>query len=588
MTLTISGGNSVTLDFSSLADTGTDSQTLAFGSSNTATQTTLEIAGGNSLTLQASGSLLFSQTGTSTLELTVAETDASKIIDSDGDTQIEVERGSDDDTIRLSTAGVERMQIGSDVTNITTDLSVTATDTTLNSNLTVANTTALGSDLTVTGNTAIMGDLGVASNATVTGTLEVTGNTTLTSDLAVTGSTTLTDLAVTGNAVLAGDLTFRGNTRTDGTLTANSTTTLNAALVDGVGSPGGLGQYLSSTGTRTQWLPIAQTDSQTLAFGSSNTATQTTLEIAGGNSLTLQASGSLLFSQTGTSTLELTVAETDASKIIDSDGDTQIEVERGNDDDTIRLSTAGVERMQIGSDVTNITTDLSVTATDTTLNSNLTVANTTALGSDLTVTGNTAITGDLGVASNATVTGTLEVTGNTTLTSDLVVVGNTTLARTTLSGVLLDSYGRVGGSGEVLTSTGTSTQWVTTGALPAGRDGSGFLVASGVPNTNVTSSTFYVDSATGDEYYNTGGASWTLLPSSDNQTLTASALSATNTMTLTISGGNSVTLDFSSLADTGTDSQTLAFGSSNTATANNFRDRRREQFNLTGEWEFVV
>ena len=137
MNLAISGGNSVTLNLSSLAYTGTDSQTLAFGSGTT-TQTTLAIDGGNSLTLQASGSLLFSQTGTSTLELTVAETDASKIIDSDGDTQIEVERGNDDDTIRLSTAGVERMQIGSDVTNITTDLSVTATDTTLNSNLTVA------------------------------------------------------------------------------------------------------------------------------------------------------------------------------------------------------------------------------------------------------------------------------------------------------------------------------------------------------------------------------------------------------------------------------------------------------------------
>ena len=119
----------------------------------------------------------------------------------------------------------------------------------------------------------------------------------------------MTDLAVTGNAVLAGDLTFRGNTRTDGTLTANSTTTLNAALVDSVGSPGGLGQYLSSTGTRTQWLPIAQTDSQTLAFGSSNTATQTTLEIAGGNSLTLQASGVLSFTQTGTDTLALAVPQ---------------------------------------------------------------------------------------------------------------------------------------------------------------------------------------------------------------------------------------------------------------------------------------
>ena len=178
----------------------------------------------------------------------------------------------------------------------------------------------------------------------------------------------------------------------------------------------------TQTGTDTLALEVPQalldatnTDSQTLAFGNNATTTQTTLEIADGNSLTLQASGSLLFSQTGTSTLELSVAESDASKIIDSDGDTQIEVERGIDDDTLRFSTEGVERMQIGSDVATITTDL-------------------------------------------------------------VVSGNTTLATTTLSGVLMDSYGQVGVDGEVLTSTGTGTIWKSTGELPEGRDGAGFLV----------------------------------------------------------------------------------------------------------------
>ena len=70
----------------------------------------------------------------------------------------------------------------------------------------------------------------------------------------------------------------------------------------------------TQTGTDTLALEVPQalldatnTDSQTLAFGNNATSTQTTLAIADGNSLTLQASGSLLFSQTGTSTLELSV-----------------------------------------------------------------------------------------------------------------------------------------------------------------------------------------------------------------------------------------------------------------------------------------
>ena len=105
-----------------------------------------------------------------------------------------------------------------------------------------------------------------------------------------------------------------------------------------------------------------------------------------------------------------------------------------------------------------------------------------------------------------------------------------------------------------------------TGELSAGRDGAGFLVGEGQPLSYVNSPTFYVNKLNGDEYYNEGGGnSWTLLPS-DNQTLTASSLSANSTMTLAISGGNSVTLDLSSLAGTGIDSQTLAFGNNATAT----------------------
>ena len=86
-------------------------------------------------------------------------------------------------------------------------------------------------------------------------------------------------------------------------------------------------------------------------------------------------------------------------------------------------------------------------------------ANTTVTGT-LAVSGNTTITGELWVDNNATVTGTLEVTGNTTVTSDLTVQGSTTLATTTLGAVLRDYDGDVGTDGQVLSTTGTSTQWV--------------------------------------------------------------------------------------------------------------------------------
>ena len=108
MTLSVSDGNTITLDFSSLASgsntdsqtinaalvgtdlqlrlenttstetvdlsslsggTNTDSQTLALDTLATSTQTTLTISDGNAISLTASGSIRFTQTGTSVLEI---------------------------------------------------------------------------------------------------------------------------------------------------------------------------------------------------------------------------------------------------------------------------------------------------------------------------------------------------------------------------------------------------------------------------------------------------------------------------------------------------------------------------------------
>ena len=108
-TLSIRDGNTVSVNLSTLAGgSNTDSQTLAFGNSATTTQTTLTIAGGNALSLQATSALTFNQTTTNTLEMIVATVDTTRLVDADGDTQIQVEEGGNDDTIRFDTAGTER------------------------------------------------------------------------------------------------------------------------------------------------------------------------------------------------------------------------------------------------------------------------------------------------------------------------------------------------------------------------------------------------------------------------------------------------------------------------------------------------
>ena len=96
----------------------------------------------------------------------------------------------------------------------------------------------------------------------------------------------------------------------------------------------------------------------------------------------------------------LSTAEAGAFNLIDIDGDTQVQVEESPDDDTIRLDAAGVEIATF-------------TSTD------------------------------------------------TTIANDLTVQGSSSLATTTLGAVLQDYEGDAGTAGQVLSSTGTSTNWIS-------------------------------------------------------------------------------------------------------------------------------
>ena len=102
---------------------------------------------------------------------------------------------------------------------------------------------------------------------------------------------------------------------------------------------------------------------------------------------------------------------------------------------------------------------LSDGSTTTSLTTELLVGNNATVTGTLAVSDNATITGALVVENNATVTGTLAVTGNTTVTGDVVVEGSTTLSTTTLGAVLQDYEGDNGAAGQVLSSTGTSTNW---------------------------------------------------------------------------------------------------------------------------------
>ena len=457
-----------------LAEAVQIAQTLAYGNSSSATQTTLAITDGNALTLTATGSLSFNQTGTNTLELIGSAVGGS---------------GTDSQTIAYGNSS-------------------SATQTTL------AITDGNALTLTATGS--------LSFNQTSTNTLELVGagidtsnanfdNLTASTTLTALGDSNLATTTITGPLTTSGAVTNNGNLTNNGAVTNNATTTLKGALVDSNGNVGTAGQHLSSTGTATAWVtPTSGTDSQTIAYGNSATTTQTTLVITDGNALTLTATGSLSFNQTSTNTLELVGAGIDtsnasfdnltvsttltalgdsnlASTTITGPLTTSSSVTNNGPVTNNATTTLGGALVDASGDVgtagqvlssTGTSTNwvdsfapISGTATNSTLHWNGTAwVENTGLQSDGTST--TSLTTELIVANNATVTGTLEVTGNTTLTADLYVGANSTASgtltansTTTLKAALVDGAASSGTAGRVLTSTGTSTLWAVNTTL---------------------------------------------------------------------------------------------------------------------------
>ena len=304
MTLAISNGNSVTLDLSSLAGTGTDSQTLAFGIGTT-TQTTLEIADGNSLTLQASGALSFSQTGTDTLALEVPQalldatnTDSQTLSFGESATSTQTTLSiADGNSLTLQASGaLSFTQTGTDT------LALEVPQALLDATNTDSQTLSFGNNATSTQTTLAIAD-GNSLTLQASGALSFTQ--TGTDTLALEVPQALLEATNTDSQTLS----FGNNA------TATQTT---LEIADGnsltLQASGALS--FTQTGTDTLALEVPQalldatnTDSQTLSFGNNATSTQTTLEIADGNSLTLQASGALSFTQTGTDTLALEVPQ---------------------------------------------------------------------------------------------------------------------------------------------------------------------------------------------------------------------------------------------------------------------------------------
>ena len=211
-------------------------------------------------------------------------------------------------------------------------------------------------------------------------------------------------------------------------------------------------------------------------------------------------------------------------------------------------------------------------STTTSLTTELLVGNNATVTGTLEVSDNATITGALVVENNATVTGTLAVTGNTTVTGDVVVEGSTSLATTTLGAVLQDYEGDKGTAGQVLSSTGTSTNWVDNFAPDAGTvtntslrwNGTAWVENQGFQSDGSATTSLTTELQVGNNATVTG-----TLEVSDNATITGALVvenNATVTGTLAVTGNTTVTGDLVVAANT-TASGTLTANSTTTLNA---------------------
>ena len=257
-----------------------------------------------------------------------------KIIDDDGDTQIQVEETSDEDIIRFDTAGTQRMVIKD------------------NGYVEIASRLGLGTtnpreSIDAQGN-ALFWDNGHQRKITI--------------------ATDLNNNQTGTTGWLAFDTDSYGNTRAslsynDGgkiRLTRGLPSSSNDIVIDA--SNGNIG-FNTDTPNATALLDMTST---TLGFLAPRMTT------AQRDAIASPATGLQVYNTTtnthdyynGTAWRSFATSASSAATVVDADNDTKIQVEETADDDTIRFDTAGTERMIITSaGIVRITGDIEYTGT---------------------------------------------------------------------------------------------------------------------------------------------------------------------------------------------------------------------------------
>ena len=321
--------------------------------------TTLAINGGTAMTAVLDEDDLSSDsaTGLATqqsikayVDVAIGGISTTSLADADADTKVQVEEGADDDTIRFDSAGAEIATIDG-------------------TGLVLATGKALATSTSDT-NSLLLQAYDVDGTAYTTfGTL--TAGNTPTFDLA-TGVTMGgnavhyvggTDVAVADGGTGASDA---GTARTNlGVAIGSDVQAYDAQLADVAGLAVTDGNIIVGDGTNFV-AESGATARTSLGLGTGDSPDFTALSLAAGTAMTAILDEDALTSDSATAlaTQQSIKAYVDAevsggsALIIDADADTQVQVEEGADDDTIRFDAAGSEVATITSTTTTLGTDL--------------------------------------------------------------------------------------------------------------------------------------------------------------------------------------------------------------------------------------
>ena len=294
--------------------------------------------------------------------------DKTALIDNDNDTQIQVEEGTDDDTIRFDTAGTEhftmsngRLGVLNTGESVFIGNSAGANDDLSGNQNTAIGNNALQSGTTGSQNTAV-GRSALTTNVTGNNNTALGRNALFTStgngNTAV-GSVNASALSTGNNNTSVGSFNFQNNA--DGTnntivgayamrfaTTGNNNTVLGrAAGINATGSGNVfLGYESGSNETGDNKLYIENSNSTIpLVYGEFNNdllRVNGTLDINNAYQFPItDGTANQILSTNGAGIV--TWNTIDKTGLIDNDNDTQIQVEEGTDDDTIRFDTAGTE-----------------------------------------------------------------------------------------------------------------------------------------------------------------------------------------------------------------------------------------------------